>query len=30
MATGAPDNVTVVTARLRTVEADYRRSANGG
>jgi len=30
MHTGAPDNVTVVTARLRTPEADYRRSANGG
>jgi protein phosphatase len=27
--TGAPDNVTVVTARLRTPEADYRRSATG-
>ena len=30
MHTGAPDNVTVVTARLRTAEADYRRTANGG
>jgi len=29
MHTGAPDNVTVVTARLRTAEADYRRSAAG-
>ena len=28
--TGAPDNVTVVTARLRTAEAAYRRAANGG
>jgi len=28
--TGAPDNVTVVTARLRTAEAAYRRTANGG
>jgi PPM family protein phosphatase len=27
--TGAPDNVTVVTARLRTVDADYRRAAAG-
>ena len=29
MHTGAPDNVTVITARLRTAEADYRRSAAG-
>ena len=28
--TGAPDNVTVVTARLRTAEADYRRTVTGG
>jgi serine/threonine protein phosphatase PrpC len=28
MHTGAPDNVTVVAARLRTVEADQRRAAN--
>ena len=27
--TGAPDNVTVVAARLRTVESDQRRGANG-
>lgn len=27
--TGAPDNVTVVTARLRTVDADYRRAVSG-
>lgn len=27
--TGAPDNVTVVTARLRTVDADYRRAVAG-
>lgn len=27
--TGAPDNVTVVTAKLRTVDADYRRAAEG-
>jgi len=30
MHTGAPDNVTVVTARLRTPDGDYRRSTNGG
>jgi serine/threonine protein phosphatase PrpC len=29
MHTGAPDNVTVVAARMRTVEADQRRAANG-
>lgn len=28
--TGAPDNVTVVSARLRTVDADYRRTAADG
>ena len=28
--TGAPDNVTVVTARLRGTESAYRRTANGG
>ena len=28
--TGAPDNVTVVTARLRTTDSTYRRTANGG
>ena len=28
--TGAPDNVTVVAARLRTAEADYRRTVKGG
>jgi len=27
--TGAPDNVTVITARLRTVDADYRRAVAG-
>lgn len=27
--TGAPDNVTVVTAKLRSVDADYRRAAEG-
>jgi protein phosphatase len=27
--TGAPDNVTVITARLRTVDADYRRAVSG-
>ena len=27
--TGAPDNVTVVTARLRSVDADYRRAVAG-
>jgi len=27
MHTGAPDNVTVVTARLRTTEEAYRRAA---
>jgi protein phosphatase len=30
MHTGAPDNVTVVTARLRSPEEDYRRGARGG
>ena len=30
MHTGAPDNVTVVTARLRTAEADYRRTSTEG
>ncbi|HEY3113928.1 MAG TPA: PP2C family serine/threonine-protein phosphatase [Gemmatimonadaceae bacterium] len=30
MHTGAPDNVTVVTARLRTADGDYRRGTNGG
>jgi len=30
MHTGAPDNITVVTARLRTPNGDYRRVANGG
>jgi len=30
MHTGAPDNVTVVTARLRSADAAYRRTANGG
>ncbi len=30
MHTGAPDNVTVVTARLRTPDGDYRRGTNGG
>jgi serine/threonine protein phosphatase PrpC len=30
MHTGAPDNVTVVTARLRTPDGDYRRATNGG
>jgi protein phosphatase len=30
MHTGAPDNITVVTARLRTPEADYRRAVSGG
>jgi PPM family protein phosphatase len=30
MHTGAPDNITVVTARLRTPNGDYRRAANGG
>jgi protein phosphatase len=30
MHTGAPDNVTVVTARLRSPEANYRRTVNGG
>jgi protein phosphatase len=30
MHTGAPDNVTVVAARLRTAEEDYRRGARGG
>jgi len=29
MHTGAPDNVTVVTARLRTPEEDYRRGGRG-
>lgn len=29
MHTGAPDNVTVVTARLRTTDADYRRAKAG-
>ena len=28
--TGAPDNVTVVAARLRAPEEDYRRNTNGG
>jgi serine/threonine protein phosphatase PrpC len=27
--TGAPDNVTVITARMRTVDADYRRAVAG-
>src|SRR3954465_6021869 len=30
MHTGAPDNVTVVAARLRAPEEDYRRKVNGG
>src|SRR6267143_5043414 len=30
MHTGAPDNVTVVAARLRTPDEDYRRGKNGG
>jgi len=30
MHTGAPDNVTVVAARLRTPDEDYRRGSNGG
>jgi hypothetical protein len=29
MHTGAPDNITVVTARLRSPEEDYRRGARG-
>ncbi len=30
MHTGAPDNVTVIAARLRAVESDQRRGTNGG